>query len=49
MTLVNLTKVLRDARAAGRGLAAFNVIQIEHAEAVNGWLVDFLVGRPAPR
>jgi pimeloyl-ACP methyl ester carboxylesterase len=23
--------------------------QIEHAEAVNGWLVDFLVGRPAPR
>ena len=23
--------------------------QIAHAEAVNGWLVDFLVGRPAPR
>jgi len=23
--------------------------QIEHVEAVNGWLVDFLVGRPAPR
>ena len=23
--------------------------QIEHAEAVNGWLVEFLVGRPAPR
>lgn len=23
--------------------------QIEHAQAVNGWLVDFLVGRPAPR
>jgi 2-hydroxymuconate-semialdehyde hydrolase len=23
--------------------------QIEHAESVNGWLVDFLVGRPAPR
>src|SRR5258705_1893005 len=23
--------------------------QIEHAEAVNGWLVGFLVGRPAPR
>ena len=23
--------------------------QIEHAEVVNGWLVDFLVGRPAPR
>jgi pimeloyl-ACP methyl ester carboxylesterase len=23
--------------------------QIEHAEAVNGWLAEFLVGRPAPR
>src|SRR3989338_3773156 len=23
--------------------------QIEHARTVNGWLVDFLVGRPAPR
>lgn len=23
--------------------------QIEHVGAVNGWLVDFLVGRPAPR
>ena len=23
--------------------------QIEHAPAVNGWLSDFLVGRPAPR
>src|SRR6058998_962038 len=23
--------------------------QLEHVEAVNGWLVDFLVGRPAPR
>jgi pimeloyl-ACP methyl ester carboxylesterase len=23
--------------------------QIEHAQAVNGWLADFLVGRPAPR
>ena len=23
--------------------------QIEHVDAVNGWLVDFLVGRPAPR
>jgi pimeloyl-ACP methyl ester carboxylesterase len=23
--------------------------QIEHAQVVNGWLVDFLVGRPAPR
>ena len=33
MTLVNLATVLADARRAGRGLAAFNVIQIEHAEA----------------
>ena len=33
MTLVNLATVLADARAGGRGLAAFNVIQIEHAEA----------------
>jgi pimeloyl-ACP methyl ester carboxylesterase len=23
--------------------------QIEHADAVNGWLTEFLVGRPAPR
>ena len=23
--------------------------QIEHAEIVNGWLTEFLVGRPAPR
>jgi pimeloyl-ACP methyl ester carboxylesterase len=23
--------------------------QIEHADAVNGWLAEFLVGRPAPR
>ena len=23
--------------------------QIEHVETVNGWLVDFLVGRRAPR
>ena len=23
--------------------------QIEHAEVVNGWLTEFLVGRPAPR
>ena len=33
MTLVNLEQVLEPARAEGRGLAAFNVIQIEHAEA----------------
>ncbi|MGW5238545.1 class II fructose-bisphosphate aldolase [Monashia sp. NPDC004114] len=33
MTLVNLASVLADARTAGRGLAAFNVIQLEHAEA----------------
>ncbi|WP_347354502.1 class II fructose-bisphosphate aldolase, partial [Intrasporangium sp.] len=33
MTLVNLTTVLAEARDAGRGLAAFNVIQLEHAEA----------------
>ena len=33
MTLVNLASVLADARRAGRGLAAFNVIQLEHAEA----------------
>ena len=33
MTLVNLAQVLEPARTDGRGLAAFNVIQIEHAEA----------------
>jgi len=33
MTLANLATVLADAGAAGRGLAAFNVIQLEHAEA----------------
>ena len=33
MTLVNLAQVLKPARRDGRGLAAFNVIQIEHAEA----------------
>jgi len=33
MTLVNLAGALADARTAGRGLAAFNVIQLEHAEA----------------
>ncbi|WP_353509319.1 class II fructose-bisphosphate aldolase [Intrasporangium sp.] len=33
MTLVNLAQVLEPARRDGRGLTAFNVIQIEHAEA----------------
>jgi fructose-bisphosphate aldolase class II len=33
MTLANLASVLDASRTAGRGLAAFNVIQIEHAEA----------------
>lgn len=33
MTLVTLAQVLEPARRDGRGLAAFNVIQIEHAEA----------------
>lgn len=33
MTLSALAPVLADARAAGRGVAAFNVVQIEHAEA----------------
>lgn len=33
MTLVRLSDVLAPARAAGTGVAAFNVIQLEHAEA----------------
>ncbi len=33
MPLHPLTPVLTDARARGRGVAAFNVIQLEHAEA----------------
>jgi fructose-bisphosphate aldolase class II len=33
MTLAPLTAVLADAVAAGHGLGAFNVIQVEHAEA----------------
>jgi fructose-bisphosphate aldolase, class II len=32
--LVNLAQVLDEARAAGRGVAAFNVIHLEHAEAL---------------
>lgn len=36
MTLHALTDVLADAAADGRGLGAFNVIQIEHAEALVG-------------
>ncbi|MCW3839575.1 class II fructose-bisphosphate aldolase [Micromonospora yasonensis] len=34
MTLVRLDQVLRDARHTGRGVGAFNVIQVEHAEAL---------------
>ena len=34
MTLVSLTDVLVNASADGRGVGAFNVIQIEHAEAL---------------
>jgi fructose-bisphosphate aldolase, class II len=34
MTLVTLTDVLDDACRAGRGVGAFNVIQLEHAEAL---------------
>ena len=34
MTLARLDEVLEDAAAAGRGVGAFNVIQIEHAEAL---------------
>ena len=30
-------------------LAAYDTVSIEHAEVVNGWLTEFLVGRPAPR
>ncbi|MCO5308275.1 MAG: class II fructose-bisphosphate aldolase family protein [Austwickia sp.] len=36
MTLASLTDVLGPARAAGRGVGAFNVIQIEHAQALAG-------------
>jgi len=32
MPLADLTSLARDARAAGRGLGAFNVIHLEHAE-----------------
>ena len=34
MTLARLDEVLGDAVGAGRGVGAFNVIQIEHAEAL---------------
>src|SRR6476659_9777223 len=34
MTLARLDEVLREAAAAGRGVGAFNVVQIEHAEAL---------------
>lgn len=40
MTLATLTDVLTPARAAGRGVGAFNVIQLEHAEALVGAAVD---------
>ena len=34
MTLARLDEVLGEAVAAGRGVGAFNVIQVEHAEAL---------------
>lgn len=34
MTLVRLDEVLADAAVSGRGVGAFNVIQLEHAEAL---------------
>ena len=34
MTLVRLDEVLQEAAAAGRGVGAFNVVQVEHAEAL---------------
>ena len=38
------------ARATVRWLdACGHFPHIEHAQVVNGWLADFLVGRPAPR
>lgn len=40
MSLATLTEVLDAARAAGRGVGAFNVIQIEHAEALVGASID---------
>jgi len=37
-------------RASARWLdACGHFPHIEHAQVVNGWLADFLVGRPAPR
>lgn len=40
MSLATLTEVLTPARAAGQAVGAFNVIQIEHAEALVGASVD---------
>lgn len=40
MTLVPLSDVLADATRDGRGLGAFNVIQVEHAEALVGAAED---------
>jgi fructose-bisphosphate aldolase, class II len=34
MTLVPMSRLAAAARAAGRGLGAFNVVQLEHAEAI---------------
>lgn len=34
MTLARMADLVRDARAAGRGIGAFNVVQLEHAEAI---------------
>lgn len=34
MTLARMADLVRDARTAGRGIGAFNVVQLEHAEAI---------------
>ncbi len=34
MTLVPMARLVADARAAGRGIGAFNVITLEHAEGI---------------
>jgi fructose-bisphosphate aldolase class II len=34
LTLARLDEVLAEAAAGGRGVGAFNVIQLEHAEAL---------------
>ena len=40
MSLATLADILQPARAAGRGVGAFNVIQIEHAEALVGASIE---------